>query len=65
MIRHRQAGEPSFTAAYRVWRLVYVEIYDEPRTAISREKQIKGWNRAKKLALIGQLNPTIKELECE
>jgi putative endonuclease len=40
-----------------VTRLVYFEETGEVQAAIAREKQLKGWTRAKKLALIEQANP--------
>jgi putative endonuclease len=46
---HR-AGEVRHTNSYRHQRLVYVEITSDVRPAIAREKQLKGWLRAKKLA---------------
>jgi putative endonuclease len=46
----------SFTKRYRVCLLVYCEWYADIRAAIAREKQIKGWSRAKKIALIESLN---------
>jgi putative endonuclease len=52
-----KAPSESFTARYRVTRLVYVEDYGDMREAIAREKQIKGWRRDRKLALIESINP--------
>jgi len=46
-----------FTALYRIDRLVYFEHHGDIRVAIQREKQIKGWTREKKLALIKSANP--------
>jgi putative endonuclease len=54
--QHRRLSE-GFSATYRVTRLVYVEASSDVRAAIAREKQLKGWTRAKKLALIASLNP--------
>ncbi len=50
--------ESSFTAHYRLHKLVYFEEYQWVQDAIAREKQIKGGSRAKKLALINDHNPT-------
>lgn len=47
----------SFTARYNVDRLVYFETYGRPMVAIRREKQLKGWLRSKKIALIEDSNP--------
>lgn len=52
--RQRLAG---FTARYNVTRLVYVEATDSARTAIAREKQLKGLSRAKKIAIVESLSP--------
>jgi len=60
-IQHKEADE-GFTANYEVDRLLYYETYDDPRRAISREKQLKRWTRAKKIALIRKFNPQWKDL---
>jgi len=54
---HRHGPTYGFTRRYGITRLVYVESIAEPLTAITREKQIKGWVRVKKLALIEAYNP--------
>ncbi|MBI4480703.1 MAG: GIY-YIG nuclease family protein [Acidobacteria bacterium] len=59
---HRQGLIPGFTRQYRIHRLVYFEPYQDVRAAIRREKQIKGWLRAKKIALIEEHNPTWDDL---
>jgi putative endonuclease len=46
-----------YTARYRIQRLVYCEIVDDPMIAIAREKQIKGYRREKKIDLIRSMNP--------
>ena len=51
---HRIAG---FTDKYNVERLLYSESFDDVQKAISREKQLKGWRRSKKIALIEFHNP--------
>ena len=61
--QHRQHTFPgSFTAQYRITRLVYFEELNCMATAIAREKQIKGWRRARKIALIEQDNPAWNDL---
>jgi putative endonuclease len=60
--QHRQQRLPAFTARYGVNRLVYFEQTNDIRAAIAREKQIKGWNRARKLVLIESLNPAWQDL---
>lgn len=54
---HKNGLVPSFTAKYNVNRLVYYEEFPDPNEATARERQLKGWNRAKKIALIERFNP--------
>jgi putative endonuclease len=54
-----------FTARYNCCYLIYCEHFTQITTAIAREKQIKGWTRAKKIALIEQQNPEWKFLNEE
>ncbi len=54
---HKRKLVPGFTRKYNITRLVYFEVTSDIRAAISRERQIKGWLRAKKIALIDSLNP--------
>jgi putative endonuclease len=54
---HSHGPTFGFTRRYGITVLVYVESIIEPLTAITREKQIKGWTRVKKLALIEAYNP--------
>ena len=54
---HKQKLVAGFTAKYNIDRLVYYEATEDVNAAISREKQIKGWLRAKKIALIESMNP--------
>jgi putative endonuclease len=54
---HGTKAVPGFTSRYRVNRLVWFECYDDPVSAITREKQIKRWRRDWKIALIEQDNP--------
>jgi putative endonuclease len=53
---------PGFTSQYDVRRLVWFEVYDDPTTAIEREKQIKKWRRTWKVELIEKENPDWKDL---
>jgi putative endonuclease len=55
---HREGTFDGFTAKYNCNRLVYYERYQYVNQAITREKQLKGWRREKKLALIEKLNPS-------
>ena len=59
---HKAGLVPGFTTKYRITRLVYVEQTDDVRAAIAREKQIKSWSRAKKVALIESVNPQWHDL---
>jgi putative endonuclease len=54
-----------FTKSYRCHRLVYFELFDEVPKAVDREKQLKRWNRAKKVWLIERQNPTWEDLAAE
>ncbi len=60
--QHRHARRDGFTKNYHVDRLVYYESFDDPRDAISREKEIKGWRRSKKNTLVERLNPKWDDL---
>ena len=55
-VEHKSEMMPGFTSRYRICRLVHVETFRYVREAIAREKQIKGWSRAKKIALIEEKN---------
>jgi putative endonuclease len=53
---HKSKAVPGFTARHGVNRLVWFECYDDPVTAITREKDIKKWRRDWKIRLIEQEN---------
>jgi putative endonuclease len=55
--QHKNKFIPGFTEKYKVTNLVYYEIHEDPVGAITREKQIKKWNRAWKMKLIETENP--------
>ena len=55
---HRNGLADGFTKKYNVHKLVYYEEASYMRSALQREKQLKKWTRAKKNALVNQLNPT-------
>jgi putative endonuclease len=55
--QHKCREHPGFSARYNVTRLVYFEFLPDAFSAINREKQIKGWTRAKRIALIESKNP--------
>jgi putative endonuclease len=62
MWKHRHKAIPAFTLRYNLTRLVYFETTFDIRSAIAREKQIKGWLRRKKVALIESVNPRWEDL---
>ena len=62
---HKNAEIPGFTKKYNCERLVHFELYERIDQAIAREKQIKGWIRAKKNALINERNPEWSDLAAE
>ena len=55
---HKQGLIPGFTSKYRITRLVHFEEFTDVHDAIGREKEIKGWIRARKVRLIESHNPT-------
>ena len=60
---HREHLDPdSFTSKYGVHKLVYFEQPNDVKSALEREKQLKGWRRSKKNALIESMNPEWKDL---
>ena len=60
---HKNHLDPnSFTARYRVSKLVYYEATENVEAAIEREKQIKGWNRKRKDKIVSLKNPEWKDL---
>jgi putative endonuclease len=65
VVEHKQKRVPGFTARYNITKLVYFEATPNVRSAILREKQIKGWLRAKKVALIEADNPQWQDLSDE
>ena len=65
MYEHKQHLMAGFTSKYDLTRLVYFEETSDVYTAIAREKQIKGWLRTKKVALIESMNPDWRDLSEE
>jgi putative endonuclease len=59
---HRSKATPGFTSRYNITKLVWFEVYDDPISAISREKEIKKWRRSWKVALIEKENPDWNDL---
>jgi putative endonuclease len=62
---HKQRMGSGFTSKYSIDRLVCFEVFSDVRDAIAREKQIKGWLRAKKIALIESVNPNWEDLSAD
>ncbi len=60
--QHRQDAVDGFTKQYQVHRLVYYEVLEDMLAAITREKQIKKWNRAWKIELIEKANSDWQDL---
>jgi putative endonuclease len=70
VFQHKWKEHEGFTARYNCDRLVWFERYQDVIKAISREKELKGWRRSKKIALIESMNPAWTDLsrdwyECE
>jgi putative endonuclease len=59
---HKHKLNPGFASKYHCTKLVYFDSYPSVVEAIAREKQIKGWLRSKKIALIESMNPDWKDL---
>ena len=59
---HKEELVEGFTKKYHIHDLVYFEFFDNPESAIKREKQLKKWSRKKKNTLVAKLNPTLKDL---
>ena len=61
-LQHKNGEIEGFASKYGCSRLVYYEGFDDVHKAIGREKQLKGWSRAKKIALIQSKNPRWEDL---
>ena len=60
--QHKNKLVEGFTKKYDITRLAYYEETSDIKTSLNREKEIKGWRRSKKIALIESINPTWKDL---
>jgi len=65
MFEHKNSLNEGFTKKYQINRLMYYESFNDIHEAIYREKQIKGWRRDKKIALIEEDNPTWQDLSAD
>jgi putative endonuclease len=63
--QHKHKLVKGFTSKYNIQYLAYYEVTTSVYAALQREKQIKGWLRAKKIALIESMNPDWKDLSEE
>ena len=63
--QHKNGAIPGFTKKYNCNRLVHFEIFDRIESAIEREKQIKGWTRVKKNALVESNSPEWNDLAAD
>jgi len=61
-LEHKRGEIEGFAAKYGCTRLVYYESFDDVGNAIDREKQLKGWRRERKIALIEAMNPRWQDL---
>jgi putative endonuclease len=62
---HKQGKGSVFTSRYKINQLVYFESCSDVLDAIDREKQIKGWLRVKKIALVESINPNWEDLSAD
>ena len=60
--QHKNKQVPGFTSRYNLTRVVYYERFFYPDAAIAREKEIKSWDRGKRVSLIESVNPTWEDL---
>ena len=63
--QHKQGLGGGFTSKYNATKLVYYEVFDDSRTAIEREKQLKAGSRQKKIDLVNGMNPAWNDLALE
>jgi putative endonuclease len=62
VFEHKSKAVPGFTKRYGVDKLVWFEIYEDPTSAITREKELKKWRREWKIQLIEEKNPQWSDL---
>ena len=63
--QHKRGRGSIFTSRYRINQLAYFESCQDVSDAIAREKQIKGWLRKKKVALVETINPNWEDLSAD
>jgi|SRR5262249_40712653 len=59
--QHKHGTFEGFSKRYHLTRLVYFEEFDGPKAMVERERQLKGWSRARKLDLIHSMNPEMTD----
>jgi putative endonuclease len=62
IFQHKWKEHEGFTARYNCDRLVWFERHQDVQNAIAREKELKGWRRSRKIALIESANPAWTDL---
>ena len=62
VLEHKTKSTPGFAERYGIDKLVYYEVADDPYSAISREKTLKGSSRARKNGLVESMNPDWRDL---
>ena len=62
VLEHKTKAKVGFSSRYKTVKLVYFEVFQQVRSAIARENQVKGWRREKKVALVEERNPEWKDL---
>ena len=60
---HKNKLVKGFTSKYNIYKIVWYDVFDSPSEAISAEKKIKGWTRAKKINLIASANQDFQDLD--
>jgi len=65
VLEHKSKSVPGFSGRYNLTKLVYFETISDVRAAIAREKELKGWVRRRKVALIESVNPSWNDLSPE
>src|SRR5207245_6786378 len=65
VVEHKQKLVPGFSARYNLSKLVYFELFGNVLAAIAREKELKGWLRKRKIALIESINPHWNDLSAQ
>ena len=62
MLEHKKKVRVGFSSRYNTSKLVYFEAFGQVKSAIERDKEIKGWRREKKVALIAGMNREWRDL---